>query len=132
MSDQIARLLLRLVLGVLLLFHGIYKLTHGLGPIPGMVTQAGLPSFVAYGVYLGEVLAPVLLILGLWTRLAAVVVVGNMLFALGLVHTAQFFKLATTGGWALELQAFYFFVAVAILLLGAGRYSIGGANGRLN
>lgn len=132
MSDQVARLILRVLLGVLLLFHGVYKLVNGLGPIPGMVTQAGLPSFVAYGVFLGELVAPVLLILGVWTRAAAVIVLGNMLFALGLVHTGDFFKLAKTGGWALELQAFYFFVALAVMLLGAGRYSLGGAGGRLN
>ncbi len=132
MSDQVARLLLRLLLGLLLLFHGISKLAHGLGPIPGLLSQHGMPAFVAYGVFLGEVLAPVLMILGWWTRLGAVLVVGNMVFALGLVHTKQFFTLSPTGGWALELQAFYFFVAIAILLLGAGRYSLGGAGGRWN
>lgn len=132
MGDQFARLLLRVVLGVLLLFHGVYKILHGVGPITGMVTQAGLPPFVAYGVFLGEVVAPVLLILGVWTRAAALVVLGNMLFALGLVHTADFLKLAKTGGWALELQAFYFFVALAVMLLGAGRYSMAGPGGRWN
>jgi putative oxidoreductase len=37
-----------------------------------------------------------------------------------------------TGGWALELQGFYFFTALAVALLGAGRYSMGGISGRWN
>ena len=74
--------------------------------------------------------APVLLILGLWTRLAALIVVINMIFALALVHTSQFVSLNQQGGYALELQAFYLFTAVAVMMFGAGRYSLGGAGGR--
>jgi putative oxidoreductase len=40
--------------------------------------------------------------------------------------------MSQTGGWALELQGFYLFVAVAVALLGAGRFSIGGAGGKWN
>jgi putative oxidoreductase len=83
-------------------------------------------------VYVGEVLAPLLVIVGFWTRPAALVIAINMIFAVALVHTSQFFTLAKTGGWALELQGMYFFTAVAISLLGAGRYSLGGATGRWN
>jgi putative oxidoreductase len=52
--------------------------------------------------------------------------------ALLLVHTRQFFTLNDTGGWALELQAMYLGSAVVLALIGAGRYSIGGAGGRWN
>jgi putative oxidoreductase len=78
------------------------------------------------------VLAPVLLIVGLWTRLAALLVMINMIVALLLVHTSQLAEINKAGGWALELQAFYLFTALAILLLGAGRFSVGGADGKLN
>jgi putative oxidoreductase len=98
----------------------------------GVVDKAGLPSFVAYGVYIGEVLAPLLLIIGLWTRAAALVVAVNMVFALYLVHVPQFFTLSQTGGWALELQGLYFMTAVVVALLGAGRISVGGTAGRWN
>ncbi len=91
----------------------------------------GLPTALAYLSYIGEVLAPVLLIVGLWSRLAAVVVMINMLSALVLMHMAQLGDLAKSGGWALELQAFYLFTALTIVLLGAGRLSVGG-NGRFN
>jgi putative oxidoreductase len=57
---------------------------------------------------------------------------ANMIVAVLLVHTKQFFTLNETGGWALELQGMYFAAALAVALLGAGRYSIGGVKGRFN
>jgi hypothetical protein len=87
---------------------------------------------LGYLVYVGEVVAPLLILVGLFTRAAALVVVINMIVALLLVHTSQFFTLNNTGGWALELQGLYLGAAVAVALLGAGRYRIGGAAGRFN
>jgi putative oxidoreductase len=126
------RLLLRVALGVLILLHGIAKLKTGPVGVMAAVDRANLPAFVAYGVYLGEVVAPLLLIVGLWTRAAALIVAINMLFALGLVHMADFGTITRTGGWALELQGMYLASALAIALLGAGRFSLGGAAGRWN
>ena len=127
-----ATLLLRIVLGVLGGLHGIGKLHAGPGMVLDLVTKAGLPSVLGYLVYVGEIVAPALLIVGLWTRAAALVIVVNMLVAISLVHTSQLFMLNKNGGYALELQAMYLFVAVAIALLGAGRFSIGGSGGRWN
>ncbi|MCK9538672.1 DoxX family protein [Dokdonella sp.] len=131
-SADTGRLVLRVVLGVLVLLHGIAKLIHGPGFIVGVVTGAGLPAFLAYGVYVGEVLAPILVIIGLWTRPAALVIAINMLMALALVHMSQLFSLNDQGGWELELQGMFLFSAIAIALLGAGRFSVAGANGRWN
>jgi putative oxidoreductase len=97
-----------------------------------MLTKAGLPGALGYLVYIGEVIAPLLILVGLFTRLAALVVAINMIVALLLVHTGQFFSLNETGGWALELQGMYLAGALAVALLGAGRYSIGGSAGRFN
>jgi len=127
-----AKLLLRVALGALILLHGVAKLFNGPGFVVGLVSQAGLPSVLAYGVYVGEVIAPLLLIAGVWTRAAAAVVAVNMLVAVLLVHTGEFFALSKTGGWALELQGLYFVSAVSVALLGAGRFSLGGTAGRLN
>lgn len=131
-SADLGKLVLRVVLGVLILFHGVSKLIHGPGYIIGVVEGAGLPSFLAYGAYVGEVLAPILLLIGWWTRVGALIVAINMLVAIGLVHMGQLATLADTGGWALELQGMFFGTALAIMLLGAGRYSLGGSNGRWN
>ncbi|ARN22014.1 DoxX family protein [Piscinibacter gummiphilus] len=131
-SDDLGKLVLRVLVGLLVLVHGVSKLQNGIGPVLGAVANAGLPSAVAYLVYVGEVLAPLLMIAGFWTRPAALVVAGNMLVAIGLVHRGQIFQLNNTGGWAIELQAMYLFGAFAVVLLGAGRFSVGGAAGRWN
>jgi putative oxidoreductase len=130
--NDVGRLVLRVLLSVLILFHGVSKLIGGVGFITGMLAKAGLPGALGYLVYIGEVIAPLLVLFGVFTRIAALVVVVNMIVALLLVHTSQFFTLNDTGGWALELQAMYLGAAVVIALLGAGRYSIGGASGRFN
>jgi putative oxidoreductase len=130
--DDGGKLVLRVLLAVLILFHGVSKLIGGVGFISGMLAKAGLPAALGYLVYVGEVIAPLLLLFGVFTRAAALVVVVNMIVALLLVHTRQFFTLNDTGGWALELQAMYLGAAVAVALLGAGRYSVGGVAGRFN
>lgn len=123
MSD-FGKLILRLTLGILILLHGIAKLLHGIGPIQDMVTGMGLPAFFAYGVYAGEVLAPLLLIAGFYARIGAALIAVNMLFAFLLAHTGELTSLNATGGWALELQGMFLFTAVALLLMGPGRFGI--------
>jgi len=131
-TQDLGKAVLRIVLGALILMHGISKIIAGPGFVVQVVTQAGLPEPLAYLVYVGEVVAPVLLIIGLWTRAAALIVVVNMVFALSLVHIKQFGELASTGGWALELQGMYLAGALAVALLGAGRLSMGGVDGKWN
>ncbi len=130
--DDSGKLLLRLVLGGLMLLHGIAKVSAGIDPILGAVAKTGLPAALGYLVYIGEVVAPSLLIIGLFTRAAAGVIVINMVVAVALMHRAQLGSLSASGGWALELQGFYLATALALVLLGAGRYSAGGRNGRWN
>jgi len=130
-EDQ-GKLLLRVILALMLLFHGVSKLIGGVGFISGMLEKAGLPGAFGYLVYVGEVIAPLMILFGVYTRLAALVVAINMVVALLLVHTGEFFSLNQTGGWALELQGMYLGGALAVALLGAGRYSVGGAAGRWN
>ena len=127
-----AKLLLRVALGLLILLHGIGKLQGGIGFVTGMVAKAGLPPALGYLVYVGEIVAPLLLIAGAWTRVAALVVAINMVVAVLLVHTGELLSLSKTGGWAIELQALYLVVALAVALLGAGRYSVGRSDGRWN
>lgn len=124
MNESTGKLVLRLALGGLVLLHGIAKMKGGIGFITGTVTAAGLPAFLAYAVYIGEVLAPLLVIVGLYSRIGALVIAINMLFAIGLVHVAEIAKLNESGGWALELQGMFLFTAVALALVGPGRYAI--------
>lgn len=121
---HIGLLILRLSLGVLMLLHGIAKLAKGVGGIESMMEQAGLPGFLAFGVYIGEVLAPVLLILGFRVRLAALAFMGTMIVAVLLAHPDDVFRLTGSGGWAVELQALYFFGAAALFFTGGGKLAV--------
>lgn len=123
-NADFGRLLLRLGLGCLILFHGVAKLRGGIDPITGLATAMGLPAWVAYGVYFGEVVAPALVILGWYSRIGSLLIAINMVFAVTLAHRAELFKLAPSGGYALELQALYLLVAIVIALMGPGRYGV--------
>lgn len=131
-NDDFGKLVLRATLAILILFHGVSKLIGGVDPVMGMLAKAGLPSALAFFVYVGEVIAPLMILFGIWARLGAVIVAVNMIVAVALAHIPQLFTMSKTGGWALELQAFYFFTAIAVALLGAGRYSMGGVSGKWN
>lgn len=123
--EDLGKLVLRLTVGILLLFHGIAKMRYGISGIESMVVARGLPAFLSWAVYIGEVVAPLMLIFGLYTRVAGLIVAINLLFAIALVHTGHLSQFSNTGGWRLELQGLYLFGGLAIAMLGAGRYAIG-------
>lgn len=124
--DDLGRALLRLTVGGLTLFHGVSKLGAGgtIAWIGGQLSDAGLPSFIAYGVFIGEIIGPLMVIAGVYCRIGAVIVAVNMLFAVALVHTPELFRLNEQGGYALELQAFFTLTAVVVALLGSGRFAV--------
>ncbi len=131
-SEDFGKLLLRVTLGLLILLHGISKVIGGAAFITGTVAKMGFPPALGYLVYVGEVIAPLLVLFGVWARLGGLIIAINMVVAILLVHTSQFFTMSKTGGWALELQGMYLVSALAVALLGAGRYSVGGSGGRWN
>lgn len=120
-TSDAGKLVLRLALGLMVLLHGIAKLTGGLAFITSLMAQNGLPEFLAYAVYFGEVLGPLLLIFGVYARVGAGLIAINMLVAIALVHLPQVLVLTKHGSWALELQGMYLFSAIALMLLGSGR-----------
>ncbi|MEZ4194859.1 MAG: DoxX family protein [Candidatus Paceibacterota bacterium] len=127
LTDDCAKLILRLTVGILVLMHGIFKLQNpeAVDWISSLFSELGLPAFLAYLIYIGEVVAPVMLIVGYKTREAAQLVVVTLVVAIGLVHSSQIFSInEMTGGWAIELQGLYLFGALAIVGLGAGKYSV--------
>ena len=118
-------LVLRLGLGAILLFHGIYKATHGVAWIAGPLVKHGLPAWMMYGVYIAEILAPVLLIFGLWTRIAALIIAFDMAMAIYLVRLPDIGKVNPAGGsWAIEVEALFLIMAVTLALAGGGRYGL--------
>ena len=109
-----------------MLFHGLHKILNpaSLDFISKQLTGIDLPPVLAYGVYLGEVVAALMVIFGFFSRLGGLLIFGNMIFALLLAHSDQLFTFTNTGGWALELQGFYLFSGLAIFFLGSGRWAI--------
>src|SRR5688500_8603073 len=123
MGDDFGKLVLRLALGILILFHGIAKLQGGIGFLSPILNGVGLPPWVGYGVYVGEVLGPVMVILGVFTRTGAFFIFVNMLFAIFLVHRPELMMFGKQGGWALELQGMFLFTALALMFMSPGRYA---------
>jgi len=124
-ADDVGRLLLRLAVAVIVLFHGIYKVTHGVQWMAQPLAAVNLPAFLAYGTYVAEVLAPILLIAGIWTRLAALTIAFDMGMAIFLVLRPQLvFIKPAGGGWGVELEALILLSALAIALIGSGRLAL--------
>lgn len=123
-SNDIGKLILRVSVGVLMLFHGMNKIIHGVGGVKHLLSEAGLPQFLAYGVYVGEVIVPIFLILGLYARVASLVLAFNMFVAIILAHGGDMFSLSKHGGLVMELPLFYFILSIVIFLLGSGKYAV--------
>ncbi len=123
-NNDIAKLLMRLGLGVMMLFHGVEKITNGISGIKHLTTNAGLPEFLAYGVYVGEVVLPILIILGLYARVASLGVAFTMMMAIFLAHGSALFELNKHGAPVIELPFTYLIISIAIFLLGSGRYGV--------
>jgi len=118
-----AALLLRVSLGILLLAHGLLLkvLTFSIPGTVGYFESIGYPGFFAYLVILGEVGGGLALILGLWTRPIALLLLPIMIGA-----TAQHFGngwmfSSANGGW--EFPAFWTVALVVQALLGDGAFA---------
>jgi putative oxidoreductase len=117
-------LLQRMSIGILILFHGIANMLSNYSFIKTLLSGIGIPEFIAYSVFLGEIIAPILIIIGWRTRLASLVLAFNMLIAILMAHSGDIFTLNQFGGWGIELQGLYLFGALVIFLLGAGNYAV--------
>ena len=132
-SHDLALLVLRLFVGGLMLLHGIHKISQGfdagLEQIELMLTEQGLPEALAIGVYVGEILAPILLILGVLVRPAALLVAFTMLMSIWLAYGGDMFETNEYGGSVIELNLLYFAGSIALALAGGGRIAIRRAGG---
>lgn len=121
-NSDVAKLLLRFAAG-LLLFHGIHKIIHGIEGIKHLVSAAGMPEFFAYGVYLGEVAAPAMVLLGYYSRIGALLMVFTMANAIYLAHGSELFSLGKHGAPAIELPLLYLLLALAVAFSGPGKFA---------
>ncbi len=129
-GNDMALLLVRVSVGGLMIFHGIDKLRHGLGGIEGMLAAKGLPEFLAYGVPVGEILAPLLVLAGVFGRIGGLIMAFQMVMAIWLAHSGDIFSLSEQGGLMIELPLLYLCGALAVFFAGSGRYSLRRGDGR--
>jgi putative oxidoreductase len=128
-SEDIGKLLLRVSLGFVLILHGYFKILHGVEWLKAPLAEIGLPGFVAYGVYIGEFIAPLMVIMGYRIRIAAPLMVINMVMAIYIAHRNQVFLIKEAGGgWGIELDALILLGALALFFLGGGKFCIKGGN----
>ncbi len=126
-NTDLGLFILRIAIGILMLLHGIAKL-KGVTFIEGLLIAKGLPAFIAYGVYITEIIAPLLLLIGFRTRLAAMVYLLGVITAILLVHAADIFALNQHGGWGIELLGLYLFGALTLIFTGGGKYALSGSS----
>ncbi|KJD34205.1 hypothetical protein PW52_13495 [Tamlana sedimentorum] len=122
-NSNFGLLILRITVAGLMLFHGVAKLSN-LNGIKNMLSSNGLPELMAYGSYITELIAPILIIIGFRTRLASITFFFGMLMALFLAHSENMFALSKTGGLEIELILLYAFGALALFFTGAGKYAL--------
>lgn len=131
-KNDMGALVLRFGIGGPMLFHGINKLLYGTDQVAMVLENVGIPVFFSFGVLLAEVLAPVMLLLGFKVRIAAFLIAVDMFMATLLVHSTDMFKVSEIGGWMVELNALYFFGALAILFFGSGKFAVTKGRGYLD
>lgn len=124
MNEDVGKFVVRIMVGGLMLFHGVHKAIAGIDFVKGMLSGHGLPEILSYGVYVGEILAPLFLIIGWKSRWWAAIVVFNMITAIYLAHGADIFSITAQGAWSIELPMLYLLGALSIVFLGSGKYAL--------
>ncbi|MGB0866290.1 MAG: DoxX family protein [Granulosicoccaceae bacterium] len=118
--------LLRLTVGLMLLVAGVQKAVfpEQLSEFASNMAAINLPENAVYVVYFFEIAAPLMIILGIASRLAAGFVVLYMLIALLVISSANLLVLIPGRGHALEAEFMYLLGALAICFLGSGDKAI--------
>ncbi len=124
MKNDIAKLILRVTVGVMMLFHGLDKIINGVGGVKHLVTNAGFLEFLAYGVYVGEIVVPILILLGAYARIASLILAFNMFIAIFLAYGNSLFSLGKHGAPVFELPLLYLVMSILIFMLGSGKYAL--------
>ena len=118
-------LFVRLGLGVCLFMHGFAKILHGVGGVKGILAKAGLPEIMAYSSYIGEVVAPIMIILGIFSRIAALLVIGTSLTIMYAYHgLGNLLELTNVGGFKAEILYLYIALSLCIIFSGSGKYAV--------
>lgn len=112
-------LVLRVALGIIFVYYGYPKLAHAGGGMQGLFVQHGLPGYFVYVAGILETFGGVLLVLGLFTRAAALLLAVEMGVALWKVHSANGYMAVHDYQFPMILGA----ACLALATIGAGMLS---------
>lgn len=129
-SDDVAKLLVRLSIGWVMLPYGIDYAKDGLDFIFGVLKDNGLPAFLAYGALIGELVAPILVLIGWQSRIGGALIAFTMFMSILLAHRDIAFQYNEFGGWSIALNAMLVNGGLAIFFGGAGKYSVSRGKGK--
>ncbi len=125
-DPNLAGIILRLGLGIAMLPHGYQKISNFGGILDILNTNYHLPIIIAALVILIEFFSPIMLLLGVFSRINALLLSIVMLGA-GFYHLEHGFFMNWFGnqqGEGYEFHLVYFFAAVALACLGGGKWSL--------
>lgn len=128
---EVAPLAVRVIVGVIMTAHGLQKLAAGPGNFGSFLAQLGvpLPTLTGYVVVFVELVGGILLIVGLFSRLAALLLTINLAVATVLVKTSVGFLSPEGGGAGAELDLALIAGFLSILFAGPGALSLDRALG---
>jgi len=120
-NPDIGILIVRIALGGIILFHGFHKVTHGVAEQFQILASNGIPGQFIYFVYVSEVLAPVLIVLGIFTRISSLTIIVTMI----VVFYALPFPIGMDehGAMNIESQLYFLLLPIALFFTGPGRYT---------
>jgi len=114
--QPLALLLMRLALGAIMVAHGYDKVFGGLQHHAQMVASLGLPAWLGYVSAFTEFFGGLLLLVGLFTRVAALGVCLDLFVAIWKVHLHN----GLTGDHGFEFPLAVATLAFALIFFGAG------------
>ncbi|MBF0705325.1 DoxX family protein [Alkalihalobacillus hwajinpoensis] len=117
LSQNVALVVLRIVLGLIFTVHGLDKFAGGIGNTAGFFESIGILGGLAYVVATIELVGGLLMIVGLGTRIVSFLFIIVMLGAIFTVKLTTGF----IGGYELDLALLG--MSVAVLIGGGGTIS---------
>lgn len=122
-NHDLGLLFIRLGLGICLFFHGFAKILNGVGGVKTIIAKSGLPEILAYGAYIGEVLAPLMIIIGFYSRFAAGIIIASSVFILYVAYP-NLLETLSHGGLRAEILYLYIASALCVMFSGSGKYAV--------
>lgn len=121
-NSDVGLLIVRIALGGIIFFHGFHKLMHGTDDQFQILASNGIPGQFIYFVYISEVLAPVLIVLGILTRISSLTIIVTMIVVFYVLPFP--IGLDEHGAMNIESQLYFLLLSVALFFTGPGRYCL--------